>query len=97
LKSVPEAPQVPQIPIQTAPSLVNVPNFLPLHTYLPCTILPTSNQRSILLTYLPWTIFYLGNCFLGFYETGKFKELYKIEEEVIGERGRSGGDLEADF
>jgi hypothetical protein len=28
-----------------------------------------------------------GNCFLGFYETGKFKELYKIEEEVGGVPG----------
>jgi hypothetical protein len=46
--------------------------------------LPTSNQRSILPTSTarPST----GNCFLGIHETGKFKELYKIEEEVIRER-----------
>jgi hypothetical protein len=29
----------------------------------------------------------LSEQFLGFYETGKFKELYKIEELIIGKRG----------
>jgi hypothetical protein len=36
-------------------------------------------------SYLYHTTFH-GELFLGIHETGKFKELHKIEEEVIRER-----------